>query len=560
MPVQTTQAKRLVTESLVSEMRRVDEKGSGKSSNALCIVEGPCMEFGKVNQNNRIYSRKLIEDRIINYPPVKEAIKNKCMLGEGGHPETRIDIAYPEVALSVEKIWIPEDSTHLVYGRFAILDTPVGRILKTLIDYGSKIGISARALAESKMEGNTEIMSETEYDLIAFDAVPDPGFKCAHLEKVQESKSLSSMSTTELKSNVAALNALKIPAFESRMHAMVDELEKRTDDAVISEIVRRGKAKINALSTGRKNEGKRASVSEILTGIKKPSMSSSDFNTDDITVANEAFERVSIAPVPKSAINERRVYAQKEANESRSVNEAYLRISELEMELEASQQKVDEMTQKFESARDGMNFYKRDNESLRNGIAKSIYQAQYLEKYSELACKAESLARKLDDVQKRAKRIVRCIDNVTNESKQASKRTRFETRYNAVKGNKSRTNESRTATTNATSYSRKPIGRILSKRNEQVKTEGKVRSVESIIRNADHSLDSKQSNVKEERLSHASKRFRIDENRLKELRSMSNEREDKRTYERRVRNISNFERDVHELAPTHGVFLTGKGK
>ena len=560
MPVQTTQAKRLVTESLVSEMRRVDEKGSGKSSNALCIVEGPCMEFGKVNQNNRIYSRKLIEDRIINYPPVKEAIKNKCMLGEGGHPETRIDIAYPEVALSVEKIWIPEDSTHLVYGRFAILDTPVGRILKTLIDYGSKIGISARALAESKMEGNTEIMSETEYDLITFDAVPDPGFKCAHLEKVQESKSLSSMSTTELKSNVAALNALKIPAFESRMHAMVDELEKRTDDAVISEIVRRGKAKINALSTGRKNEGKRASVSEILTGIKKPSMSSSDFSTDDITVANETFERVSIAPVPKSAVNERRVYAQKEANESRSVNEAYLRISELEMELEASQQKVDEMTQKFESARDGMNFYKRDNESLRNGIAKSIYQAQYLEKYSELACKAESLARKLDDVQKRAKRIVRCIDNVTNESKQASKRTRFETRYNAVKGNKSRTNESRTATTNATSYSRKPIGRILSKRNEQVKTEGKVRSVESIIRNADHSLDSKQSNVKEERLSHASKRFRIDENRLKELRSMSNEREDKRTYERRVRNISNFERDVHELAPTHGVFLTGKGK
>ena len=560
MPVQTTQAKRLVTESLVSEMRRVDEKGSGKSSNALCIVEGPCMEFGKVNQNNRIYSRKLIEDRIINYPPVKEAIKNKCMLGEGGHPETRIDIAYPEVALSVEKIWIPEDSTHLVYGRFAILDTPVGRILKTLIDYGSKIGISARALAESKMEGNTEIMSETEYDLITFDAVPDPGFKCAHLEKVQESKSLSSMSTTELKSNVAALNALKIPAFESRMHAMVDELEKRTDDAVISEIVRRGKAKINALSTGRKNEGKRASVSEILTGIKKPSMSSSDFNTDDITVANEAFERVSIAPVPKSAVNERRVYAQKEANESRSVNEAYLRISELEMELEASQQKVDEMTQKFESARDGMNFYKRDNESLRNGIAKSIYQAQYLEKYSELACKAESLARKLDDVQKRAKRIVRCIDNVTNESRQASKRTRFETRYNAFNGNKSRTNESRTATTNATSYSRKPIGRILSKRNEQVKTEGKVRSVESIIRNADHSLDSKQSNVKEERLSHASKRFRIDENRLKELRSMSNEREDKRTYERRVRNISNFERDVHELAPTHGVFLTGKGK
>ena len=45
--------KHIVSESLVSEMRRVDEAGN-KNSSALCIVEGPCMEFGRVNQNNRI--------------------------------------------------------------------------------------------------------------------------------------------------------------------------------------------------------------------------------------------------------------------------------------------------------------------------------------------------------------------------------------------------------------------------------------------------------------------------------------------------------------------------
>ena len=258
--------KHIVSESLVSEMRRVDEAGN-KNSSALCIVEGPCMEFGRVNQNNRIYSRKLIEDRIINYKPVQEAIKNKCMLGEGGHPETRIDISYPEVGLCVEKIWIPENSDHLVYGRFAILDTPVGRILDSLIRYGSKIGISARALAESKMEGNTEIMSETEYDLITFDAVPDPGFKCAHLEKVQESKSLASMTTSELKNNVAALNALKIPAFESRMHEMVEELTKRTDDDALSAVLR--SKGMNKQTTGRKLESKRISVEEVMQSTTK---------------------------------------------------------------------------------------------------------------------------------------------------------------------------------------------------------------------------------------------------------------------------------------------------
>ena len=66
--------KHIVSESLVSEMRRVDEAGN-KNSSALCIVEGPCMEFGRVNQNNRIYSRKLIEDRIINYKPDRKSTR-----------------------------------------------------------------------------------------------------------------------------------------------------------------------------------------------------------------------------------------------------------------------------------------------------------------------------------------------------------------------------------------------------------------------------------------------------------------------------------------------------
>ena len=70
-------SKSLVTESLISEMRVVDKDSS---SPALCIMEGPCMEFDKVNRNNRIYSKKLVEDRILNNSVVQEALKNKCML------------------------------------------------------------------------------------------------------------------------------------------------------------------------------------------------------------------------------------------------------------------------------------------------------------------------------------------------------------------------------------------------------------------------------------------------------------------------------------------------
>lgn len=225
---------KLVTESLISEMRVVDKDSN---SPALCIMEGPCMEFDKVNRNNRIYSKKLVEDRILNNPTIKEALKNKSMLGEGGHPETRVEISYPDVALCVEKLWIPNDSKNLLWGRFAILDTPVGRILETLVRYGSSIGISARAITDSIERDGHEIISETTYDLITFDAVPDPGFKCARLSKVESAmRPIDSMTIPELVSASTSLKSAKVPAFESRIRMIDKEIERRKSIDISEEV------------------------------------------------------------------------------------------------------------------------------------------------------------------------------------------------------------------------------------------------------------------------------------------------------------------------------------
>lgn len=227
-------SKSLVTESLISEMKVVDKDSN---SPALCIMEGPCMEFDKVNRNNRIYSKKLIEDRILNNPTVTEALKNKCMLGEGGHPETRVEISYPDVALCVEKLWIPKDSKNLLWGRFAILDTPVGHILETLVRYGSKIGISARAMTDSVEKDGHEIISETTYDLITFDAVPDPGFKSARLSKVESAmRPIDSMTIPELQSASSSLKSAKLPAFESRIRMIDKEIERRKSLDLTTEV------------------------------------------------------------------------------------------------------------------------------------------------------------------------------------------------------------------------------------------------------------------------------------------------------------------------------------
>lgn len=226
---------KVYTESIISEMKPI--KPSGNSS-ALCFLEGPCMQFGSVNRNNRIYSRKLVEDRILNNPAVIETIKNRAMLGEGGHPENRVDISYPEVALAVEKLWIPEGDGDMLWGRFAILDTPTGRILETLVKYGTKLGISARAVADSIQKNGHEVILENSYELITFDAVPEPGFKCARLEQVDSvSKSVDKMTTKELKESAAALKSFKNPVFESRIRSLDKEICKRENKADIHAIL-----------------------------------------------------------------------------------------------------------------------------------------------------------------------------------------------------------------------------------------------------------------------------------------------------------------------------------
>lgn len=545
--VQTPLKKHLVSESLVSEMRRVDE-ATDKKSTALCVVEGPCMEFGKVNQNNRIYSRKLIEDRIINYKPVQEMIKNKCMLGEGGHPETRIDISYPEVGLCVEKIWIPDDSDHLVFGRFAILDTPVGRILKTLIDFGSKIGISARALAESKMEGNTEIMSETEYDLITFDAVPDPGFKCAHLERVKESinkQPVASMSTSDLKNNVAALNALKIPAFESRVHELAQELSKRTDDEAINAVLH-SNGTLNKHTTGRRTESKKRSVEEVLSESNaKP-----------------------IKQVGKESVTESLAVRTERGSE---ISDLETRYAEALADLEYYKSQHEMLKTELESALSTRDAVKQQNESLRHGIAKNLYQSRYLEKFSRLACEADDLSTRMESVLNRLGRLAKTVNEGNYH---VSARTRTEIR--------STKNESRSRVHSVESLMNADTD--LHKDTVSLRRTPRRYSVESIVSNGNEDTKTpknndgrhgikKSVNVREaiERWKQKAEASGIKRERIEKLVGNGRTQSDKsktkaapvvddQTMERRIRSISNFERDVHDLAPKRGVFLTGKGK
>ena len=166
------------------------EKVQRKEKNpfVLCTLRGPCMEMGIKNRNNRIYTEQLIRERILENPDVQEKMKNKQLLGEGDHPaDDRSYVSYPEVALSVTKLWIPKEDPQHLWGEFDVLPTSKGKDLAAIVDYAGVIGISARAFGTHYINAEgAEVLETSSYDFITFDAVPDPGFSIARLSVLKE--------------------------------------------------------------------------------------------------------------------------------------------------------------------------------------------------------------------------------------------------------------------------------------------------------------------------------------------------------------------------------------
>lgn len=118
---------------------------------------------------------------------MQEKIATKTILGELDHPADRLEICTEKVAICLAEQ--PKKSKDgKLYGVFDILDTPNGRILKTLCDYGCSIGVSSRANGETEtdFDGNESVIPDS-FDLQCWDAVLLPAVKEARMEYVTES-------------------------------------------------------------------------------------------------------------------------------------------------------------------------------------------------------------------------------------------------------------------------------------------------------------------------------------------------------------------------------------
>lgn len=113
---------------------------------------GPIADFKKPTRNGRFYSEQLWEQTFKD-PIVEEKINSRCLFGELGHPIDRLETDMEKIAICLAEV-PKKGKDGKLYGVFDILNTPNGRILKTLCDYGCSIGISSRADGETESDYN----------------------------------------------------------------------------------------------------------------------------------------------------------------------------------------------------------------------------------------------------------------------------------------------------------------------------------------------------------------------------------------------------------------------
>jgi hypothetical protein len=186
---------------------------------------GPIATCNESTRNGRRYNRELWE-RALNDELFHEKIANKCLFLELGHPQDREETDMSKVCACIPEM--PKIIDGDLCACVDILDTPNGKILKTLCDYGFVPGISSRGSGD--VMPNNDVDPETFF-LECFDVVAIPAVKKARLNMCE---SLDKNVVNLKKALTESINK----ASEEDKAIMKETLENLDIDIEASEVVK----------------------------------------------------------------------------------------------------------------------------------------------------------------------------------------------------------------------------------------------------------------------------------------------------------------------------------
>ena len=169
---------KLITEEIVDVQYLVEEKNGKKEH----YIQGIFMQAEQKNRNGRVYPQAVLSREVERYN--QNYVQKNRAFGELGHPDSPT-INLDRVSHMITSLK-PEGNNFI--GKAKILDTPNGRIVKSLLDGGASLGVSTRGVGSLK-EGNGYKLVQDDFHLAtAADIVADPSAPDAFVQGIMESR------------------------------------------------------------------------------------------------------------------------------------------------------------------------------------------------------------------------------------------------------------------------------------------------------------------------------------------------------------------------------------
>ena len=163
-------------DSIVNEVLEEASDHPGGKKEKSYYIQGPYLQAEVKNGNGRTYPQKVLESQVKKYNETR--IKHNRAMGELGHPSST-EINLDRVSHLIKELKMEGNNG---MGKALIMDTPMGRIAKSLIDAGVKLGVSTRGVGTLK-----ENVVQNDFRLITVDIVADPSAPEAFVDGIMES-------------------------------------------------------------------------------------------------------------------------------------------------------------------------------------------------------------------------------------------------------------------------------------------------------------------------------------------------------------------------------------
>jgi hypothetical protein len=144
-------------------------------------IEGIFIQTEQKNRNGRLYEKKMMVPVLEKY--MEESVKSNRAFGELNHP-TGPSINLDRVCILIKELkWNNND----VHGKALITDTPMGNIVKGLLESGAQLGVSTRGMGELEKRSDGVMIVRPGYHLAtAADVVADPSAPNAFVRGIME--------------------------------------------------------------------------------------------------------------------------------------------------------------------------------------------------------------------------------------------------------------------------------------------------------------------------------------------------------------------------------------